>query len=557
MTEEKGRLARAAGVVGFFTFLSRLTGLLRDMVIGYLFGAQGAADAYFVAFRIPNLLRRLTAEGALTVAFIPVFTNTLAKEGKEEAAKVSNIIFTFVSLLLGLITLLGIVFAEPLTRLFAPGFLGDPKKFNLTVLLTQWMFPYILMVSLVALAMGVLNSLRHFMAPATSTVLFNLSTIACAIALSPLLKEPVLSLAYGVLFGGLAQLLFQIPYLSRHGMFPNFDFDFRHPALGRLLYLMGPAVFGAAVYQINVLVSTILASLLPGGSVSYLYYADRFLEFPVGIFAIALGTAALPSFSSLVAKGDIVELRATLTYSLRLVNFISLPATLGMIAVAIPIFALFFQRGAFDAATTRHTAIALIYYSLGLWGISGTKLVVPVFYALEDTRTPMWVGFLSFVINLLASIVLMGEVAPGESSVWFIASGITRLSAQFGVFSLAHGGLALATSISSTFNFLVLLFLLHRRLEGLPLREIFISFFRNFTNAFLTVLPLLWIAQKIDWTGGTSDDLSYLVVVFVLLVGSGISLYFAVSFLLRSPEWPVVCELGSGLKRRLRYEKRA
>ena len=326
MNEEAGKLTRAAGVVGVFTLLSRVTGLLRDVVIGFLFGAQGAADAYFVAFRIPNLLRRLTAEGALTVAFIPVFTNYMAKEGKAEAVKVTQIVFSFVTIFLGLITFLGVVFAGPVTRFFAPGFLQEPEKLQMAVLLTRWMFPYIFFVSLVALAMGILNSLRHFMAPAMSPVLFNLCNIASAIIFYPLLTEPILGLAFGVLIGGAAQLLFQVPYLLKHGIDLRFNFNFKHPGLGRLLYLMGPAAFGAAVYQINVLVSTMLASFLPSGSVSYLYYADRFLEFPVGIFAIALGTAALPSFSMLVVNGNIKELRATLGYALRIVNFICLPA---------------------------------------------------------------------------------------------------------------------------------------------------------------------------------------------------------------------------------------
>ncbi|MEK7210316.1 MAG: murein biosynthesis integral membrane protein MurJ, partial [Candidatus Binatota bacterium] len=370
--EEVGRITRAAGVVSFFTLLSRLTGLLRDMVIGYLFGAQGTADAFFVAFRIPNLLRRLTAEGALTAGFIPVFTDYLTNQGKAEAMRVARIVFTFLGLFLAVLTLLGMLFAAPLTQLFAPGFLADRGKFGLTVFLTRLMFPYVFFVSLVALAMGVLNSLRHFMAPALSPVLLNLSIICCAILFAPWMEIPVISLGYGVLLGGVAQLLLQLPYLSRQGFTYSPDFHFKDPVLKRLLFLMGPAFIGAAVYQINVLVSTIFASMLPEGSVSYLYYADRLLQFPLGIFAVALGTAALPSFSSLVAKKEYDELKLGLSYSLRLVNFFSLPATLGLMIVSVPIFSLLFQRGAFDANATLGTAQALIYFSFGLWGFSGT-----------------------------------------------------------------------------------------------------------------------------------------------------------------------------------------
>lgn len=546
--KEVGKLTRAAGVVGFFTLLSRVFGLFRDMVIGYLFGAQEAADAFFVAFRIPNLLRRFTAEGALTASFVPVFTDYLTNHSRPEAMKVARTAFAFAAIVLGVLTLLGIVFAVPLTRLFALGFLHHPEKFALTVFLTRLMFPYILLVSLVALAMGVLNSLRHFMAPALSPVLLNISLIGCALLLSPWLSEPVVSLGYGVLLGGIAQLLLQIPYLLRYGVSFSGDVDFRHPALYRLLLLMGPAAFGAAVYQVNVLISTMLASMLPGGSVSYLYYADRLLEFPVGIFAIALGTAALPSFSSLVAKGEFAELRSTLSYALRLVNFICLPAAVGLMVVAVPVFSLFFQRGAFEANTTLNTAQALVYYSLGLWGIAGTKVAVPAFYAMGDTRTPVWVGLWAFILNLLLSFMLMGEIvaAPDPS---LLSRTIVLLSQHLNLFSLSHGGLALATSVSSTFNFLLLLLLLHLRLGQLPWREFLVSFLRNLLNSLLMALPLFFIAQSIDWIAPAKNVLTQ-VATFLLLLGLGPALYLVLSFLLRSPERQVILQLWDRIKRK-------
>jgi putative peptidoglycan lipid II flippase len=550
VTEESGRIARAAGVVGFFTLLSRIAGLLRDIVVGYLFGSQGAADAFFVAFRIPNLLRRLTAEGALTVAFVPVFTNYLAKEGKPAAVNVAQVIFTFVALLLAGITLLGILFAEPITRLFAPGFLDDAEKFSLTVYLTRLMFPYIFFVSLVALAMGVLNTLRHFMAPALSPVLFNISIVACAGLLAPVLTEPVLSLAYGVLLGGIAQLALQLRYLFRYGFAPAPNFHFAHPALRRLALLMGPGVFGAAVHQVNVLISTMLASLLPAGSVSFLYYADRLLEFPVGVFAIALGTAALPSFSFLLANGDTAGLRSTVTHSLKLVNFVSLPATLGLAAVAVPVFAILFQRGAFDASTTVNTSQALVYYALGLWGISGTKLLAPVFYAMQDMKTPVAVAFLAFLLNLFLSLMFMGAVTVDATSSSKLAVIVADLAAQFGVLSLRHAGLALATSVSSTFNFLALLLILHRRLNGLPLGEVFDSFVRNLLSALIMALPLVWAVRNVEWVGG-ERDLFQLSSIFAALVILGVILYLLLSRFLRSPEWPFVRQLIGTFKRRL------
>ena len=544
--DEVGRITRAAGVVGFFTLLSRVMGLLRDMAVGYLFGAQGAADAVYVAFRIPNLLRRLTAEGALTAGFVPVFTDYLTNQGKDEALRIARVISTFATVTLGGLTILGIIFAGPLTHLFAPGFVTDQGKFALTVFLTRLMFPYIFFVSLVALAMGVLNSMRHFIAPALSPALLNLSIILCAFFLSPLFKEPVTSLGYGVLLGGVAQLLLQLPYLSRCGISYAPDFHFRDPALKRLLLLMAPAVFGAAVYQINVLVSTVLASMLPEGSVSYLYYADRFLQFPLGIFAVALGTAVLPSFSSLMARKEHGELKSLLSYSLQIVNFISLPATLGLMALAVPIFSLLFQRGAFDAHTTLSTAQALIYFSLGLWGVSGAKLVIPVFYAMEDTRTPVWVGFWSFILNLFLSLLLMGNISASSDSNLLLRF-VAALSYYLNLFSLSHSGLALATSLSSTFQFLVLLLILERRLGGFPWQEFWASFIRNLLNALLMALPLFLIARRVDWVGSERNLLTH-GFIFLSLLGSGLGLHLALTFFRGGPEWQVVRALARRIK---------
>lgn len=539
--EEFGKLTRAASVVGFFTLLSRVMGLLRDIVVGYLFGARGSADAFFVAFRIPNLLRRLTAEGALIAGFIPVFTDYLTHYGKDEALRVARIISTFAGLVLGGVTLLGIVVAVPLTQLFAPGFAADQGKLALTVFLTRLMFPYIFFVSLVALSMGVLNSLRHFMAPALSPVLLNLSLILCALFISPLLQEPVISLGYGVLLGGMAQLLLQIPYLSRYGVSYTPDFHFRHPALRRLLLLMGPALFGAAVYQVNVLISTILASMLPEGSVSYLYYADRLLEFPVGIFAIALGTASLPSFSSLAARREFAELRAGLSYTLRLVNFISIPAALGLMVVSVPLFSLFFQRGAFDAGTTLNSARALVYFSVGLWGISGTKVVAPVFYAMEDTKTPVCVGLASFFLNLLLSLILMGEVSSrGDANA--LSHAVVFLSRHLGLLSLSYGGLALATSISSTFNFLLLLLILHRRLGGFAGREFLVSFSRALLSSLLMAAPLLFIVWRVDWVDSHETPVTHWAI-FLMVLGLGPGLYLFWGFLFRSQELKVLGQM--------------
>jgi len=545
--DEVGRITRAAGVVGFLTFLSRITGLLRDILIGYLVGAHGAADAFFVAFRIPNLLRRLTAEGAFTAGFVPVFTDYLTRNTKEEALQVARIVFTFAAIVLGVLTILGIYFAHALAHLFAPGFLDKPEKLELTIVLIRWMFPYIFFVSLVALAMGFLNSFRHFMAPALSPVLLNISIILCALLFSPFLSEPVMGLGYGVLLGGMAQLGLQLPYLFRYGLSICPDFHFRHPALRRLLFLMAPTLVGAAVYQVNVMVSTILASMLAEGSVSYLYYADRLLQFPLGVFAIALGTAALPSFSTLAARKDFQGLQEGIAYTLRLVNFIALPATLGLMVVSVPVFSLLFQRGAFDLRTTALTAEALIYFSFGLWAISGSRLVVPAFYALEDTKTPVRIACYAFGLNFILSLMLMGPVAVGQDSSGF-SRAIATLSQSLGVFSLSHGGLALANSISSTCQFLLLLRILHRRLGQFEWRGFSVSFLRNLFNSLIMAVPLFFVVQRVDWASSESSIVQG--AIFLLLLVLGLSLYIGLSFLLRSPERQLVVQVASGIKRR-------
>ena len=376
---EFGRVAKATTVVGSLTLLSRVAGLARDIVIGYVLGAQSTADAFFVAFRIPNLLRRLTAEGALSAGFVPVLSGVLTTRGRREAVEASRVIVTFAVLFLIVLTAAGLLFPSPLTRLFAPGFSATPEKFSLTVQLVRIMFPSIFFVSLVALAMGYLNTFRHFMAPSVAPVLLNLSIIACAFLLVPLLSQPVLCLAYGVLLGSVAQFLLQLPFLHRHGFSWRPSLDFRSTALRRFLRLMGPAVIGAAVYQLNVLVSTILASLLEPGSVSYLYYADRLLQFPLGVFAVALGTAALPSFSSLAARNDVSGLKTTLSYSLRMVNFVSLPAALGLMVIAVPAFSLLFQRGAFGATDVLASARALVFLAMGLWAVPPRAFSFPCF----------------------------------------------------------------------------------------------------------------------------------------------------------------------------------
>ncbi len=528
---ENRQIARAAGLVGFLTLLSRIAGLLRDVAVGFLFGTGAAADAFFVAFRIPNLLRRFVAEGAMSVAFIPVFTDYITNRTRREAHEAVSAVATLMAVGLAVLTLAGIVFAPQLTALFAPGFADEPSKFELTVLLTRWVFPFIFLVSLTALAAGILNSLRHFAAPAMAPIFLNLSMIAAVLVVCPRLDVPVKGLAYGVVAGGLIQLGLQIPPLLRRGfrVFPYWNP--RHAAVRRALGLMAPMVFGAAVYQINILLDTVLASLLPGGSVSYLWYADRVFEFPLGIFATALGTAALPSFSAQASRRAYDELWKSLSFSLRLTNFIAVPAATGIFILALPITSVLFQRGAFTHEQVVLTAQALSAFAVGLWSVSTVRIVVPAFYALGDTRTPVVAAALAFVVNLLASLLLMGPVAASGSSAF--AEAIAAVVTAMTLFDLRHVGLALATSISATVNLGILLVLLRRKLPGLSFGRVGPSLLRSLVASAVMVPFVHAVAAAADWsTGGLADRIA----VLGAAVMAGIVAFAVASFLLGSAE---------------------
>ena len=324
--EEKS-VSRAAGVVGVYTFLSRILGLIRDMVLAALFGSGMAADAFFVAFRIPNLLRRLFAEGSLTIAFIPVFTEYLTTRTKKDAFDLARIVLTLLTLILVIVTVLGVLFSPWIVRIQAFGFGGSGVKYDLTVLLTRITFPYIFFISIVAFFMGVLNSLRHFASPAAAPIFLNVGIIGAAYFISPSLPDPIVGVAVGVLIGGILQVCLQIPWIVKKGLklFPRWQPN--HPAVKKIGLLMLPAIFGSAVYQLNSYIGTLLASFLAEGSVSWLYYADRLVQFPLGVFAIAISTAALPSLSTQAAKKDLEQFGDILSHALRMVFFITVPAT--------------------------------------------------------------------------------------------------------------------------------------------------------------------------------------------------------------------------------------
>lgn len=544
---ENRRIARAAGVVGIFTLLSRIAGLARDVAVGYFFGTGAAADAFFVAFRIPNLLRRFVAEGAMSIALIPVFTDYVTNRSRAETEEAMSAVATLMALVLLVLTAAGVVFAPELTALFAPGFAADAEKFRLTIELTRRVFPFIFLVSMVALATGVLHSVRHFAAPALAPVLLNIAIIAAAL-LSGRFAEPVLALAWGVIVGGVVQILIQIPPIARAGLRLRPLWRPNHPAVRRSLLLMAPMLFGAAVYQINVLVSTVFASLLPGGSVSYLWYADRVFEFPLGIFAVALGTAVLPSFSTQAARGALGEMWRSLSFSMRLMTLIVIPATVGLFALAGPITNVLFQRGAYGPEQVAETAFALRAYAAGLWSVSMARLVVPAFYALGDTRTPVQCAALAFVANLLASLMLMGPIAADGTAA---VDAIARLTAALGVVDLRHAGLALATSIAATVNFAFLIVLLGRRLPDLRLAELAPSLGRSALASAAMLPVVLLVAGGADFSAGSA--LVWRASVLFAAVAAGGAVYAAVLLLTGGEETAalrrlVVARLAPGQK---------
>jgi len=521
---ENRRIARAAGVVAGLTLLSRIAGLARDVAVGFFFGTGAAADAFFVAFRIPNLLRRFVAEGAMSIALIPVFTGYITNRTREEAAEAMSAVATLMALVVLVLTAIGVLLAPQLTALFAPGFANDPEKFALTIEITRRVFPFIFLVSMVALATGILHSVRHFAAPALAPVLLNLAIIAAAIV-SQKFAEPVLVLAWGVVVGGVLQILVQIPPLVRHGIRLRPLWNPTHAAIRRSLGLMAPMIFGAAVYQINILVSTVFASLLPSGSVSYLWYADRIFEFPLGIFAVALGTAVLPSFSSQAARSAYDEMWASLSFAMRLMTLIVVPAAVGLFALAEPIVNVLFQRGAYGHEQVVQTAAALRCYAIGLWSVSMVRLVVPAFYALGETRTPVITAAIAFVCNLVVSIALMGPVgADGRFAVDLIAT----LTSTLGIVDLRHAGLAAATSVAATVNLYFLVTLLGRRLPGVRLTALVPALGRSLVASAAMLPAVLLVSGCADFSA--AEALVWRSTVLLAAVSAGGAVYAVVVF---------------------------
>lgn len=473
MAAAEVNLARSAGVAGAATMTSRILGLVREQVLAYWFGASDAMDAFLVAFRVPNLVRDLFAEGAMSAALVPTFSRTLALEGRTRAWQLGNAIMTALIIATAVLVVGAMIFAPALVRLLAGDFAVVPGKFELTVLLTRVMAPFLILVAVAAACMGMLNSLNIFFIPALSPAMFNVASIAVGIGLVPVAISagvpPILAMAYGTLVGGVGQIALQWPPLRREGFRFRPRFDFADPGLRRVLALMGPGMVGLAATQLNVFVNTIVATGEGTGAVSWLTYAFRVMYLPIGLFGVSIATATTPAMSRLAAENDLPRMRSTLASALALMLTLNVPATLGLMVLATPIVQLLFERGRFTPADTMATAAAVQLYALGLVGYSVVKIVSPTFYALGRSRTPAAVGVAAVLLNAALSV----STAP-----------------YFG-----YKGLALSASIASLFNAGTLAWLARGALGGLEGRRVAVTFTKTVIAA-AVMAAVAWAAMS-------------------------------------------------------------
>lgn len=536
----KGKIARAAGLMSIATFISRILGYVKDMILARYFGATGSADVFFVAFRIPNLLRELFAEGSMSSAFIPVVTDYQTKHGRDEANRLVSSTFIFILIFVGIICALGIIFAPAIVSAIAPGFLKEPEKFSNTVLLTRIMFPFLLFISLAALTMGALNTRGVFFIPALAPATLNIVVIISVLALSMQFTNPIVAVAIGVTAGGLVQFLIQMPSFFRQGYsirmrnaecgMRNIENELRtrfwHPGLKRIGLLIIPSTAGLAVAQINIFVSTILASYLAEGSITYLYYSMRLIQFPIGIFGVAMGMAVLPALSEHSAKGEMEKVKEDFSFALRLLFFITVPAMIGLIALNVPIVSTLFQRGKFGYAATIGTSDALMFYSLGIWAIVGVRVIAATFYSMQDTKTPVKMAAAAMLINILLSFLLMKP--------------------------MKHNGLAFANAIASGCNFILLFYFLREKLGGVGTKRIVSSFGKTLAASLIMGISGWFIVRSEIWTM-SGYGLKKAVYLGSAIIICGV-IYMLLSYLLKNEEMGyIIKRVKEKLRRKYAY----
>lgn len=510
-TESGRRLLQSTSVVSGMTLLSRILGLVRDVVFARYFGATIVMDAFIVANRIPNMLRRFFAEGAFSQGFVPVMARYREQHDHAEARLLVDAVAGTFGLILFLVTLAGVVAAPLLVLIVAPGFVGDDGRFDVATAMLRFTFPYLFFVSLTAFAGAILNTYGRFAASAFTPVILNVVLIASAMWLSPQLADPGMALAWGVFAAGVVQLLFQVPFLAKIHAVPRPRWRPKHEGVRRIGKLMLPAIFGSSVAQINVLLGGIIASMLDVGKISLLYYSDRLMEFPLGLFGIALATVTLPYLSRQHANASMAEFSRTIDWSMRLVFLIAVPAALGLVVLAEPLVGTIFYGGAFSASDVRMAALSLQAFALGLVGFSFVKILAPAYFAREDTVTPVRIGLIALAVNFLLSVLLAW---------WLTQAG----------FEGAHAGLALAISIAAILNAVLLYLRLHR--EGIAGQSAGWPGFlvRIVIGGACMAAALLYLARPLEfWLQGSIASRSLWL---GIEVAAGAAIYFAVLLLL-------------------------
>jgi putative peptidoglycan lipid II flippase len=495
---------------------SRVLGLIREQVFAGLFGAGYAYDAFVVAFRVPNLLRDLFGEGALSAAFVTVFTEHSTNRGAEATWRLASNVLVFFAILISALTLVGIYLADPIVNLLAPDFQLTPGKTLLTVKLTRIMFPFLLFVSLAAVVMGVLNTKGKFFVPAISSTFFNLGSIVGGLSLAwlfPRINQPAIAgMAWGTLIGGALQLLVQLPTLRKVGFRFRFNCNPADPGLRRILLLMLPATIGLSATQINIFVNTNFAASCVEGSVSWLNYAFRLVQLPIGVFGVALSIATMPVLAKQAALKDLVSLRQTFTSSLILVFSLAIPATAGLTLLSVPIIRIIFEHGAFTATDTLQTAAALTFYAYGLFAYSAIKVMVPVFYAIGNTKYPVIGSFLGVAANILTIILVID--------------------------TLQHRGIALSTSCAMILNFLFLSVILYRKLSGYPLAYLATGVLKIIVATALMSGGIWVLKTNLEtWFEG---PIMLQIAALAMLIGVGVGIYVTGLQLLRLPEFTLL-----------------
>ena len=501
---ESEKIARSAGIASAAVMASRLTGLLRESFMAHMFGAGLENDAFGIGFRIPNLTRDLFAEGALSSAFVPIFTEYLNKKSKEEAVRLANLVSTALLMIVGTVCALGVMLAPWLVEIFAQGFHKVPGKFELAVTMTRIMFPFLLLVALAAQAMGVLNACNRFGVPALASTFFNLGSVGFGTLLGwvvgPALGfSHIVGMAWGVVLGGALQLLWQVPEMWKLGFSFGLAIDWSHPGLRRILALMVPAIIGSAATQINVMVNTNLASDMPG-AVSWLGYAFRFMQLPIGIFGVTIASATLPSISKSAALGNFDEFRKTLSQSMAMVFLLTIPSSVGLAVLGRSVIGSIYQSGAFKVSDTEAAALALSCYAIGLAGYAALKVITPAYYALNDSKTPMYVSFFSIAIN------------------YAMANSMTKFA------GLGHAGLALSTSTVAIAGFVILFTLLRNRMDGIYGRAL-IKTVVQVSVASASMGLVVWASSRfLEAQLGVGRSAH--IVVLIVSIPAGVSVYY-------------------------------